>query len=192
MPTPSPEALAFLRTRRSRPAKTLTVPVPDRDDLRGLLEIALRTPDHGKLEPWRFVVLERGALLRLAAAVPAHGARAGEEEVRIEKMARQFAIAHLAVAVISSPVEAEKVPEIEQVLSAGAVCYGLLQAALAAGWGANWLTGWASHDRGFVEGELGLAPHERVAGFVHIGTETTTPPERARPDPDAITSWLSA
>ncbi len=192
MPTPSPETLAFLRTRRSRPAKTLATPVPARDALRGLLEIAVRTPDHGKLEPWRFVVLDRGALLRLAEAVPAHGARAGQEEVRIEKMARQFATAHLAVAVISSPVEAEKVPEIEQLLSAGAVCYGLLQAALAAGWGANWLTGWASHDRGFVEGELGLAPHERVAGFVHIGTETTTPPERARPDPDAITTWLSA
>ena len=192
MPTPSPEALAFLRTRRSRPAKTLTTPVPDRAALRELLEIAVRTPDHGKLEPWRFLVLDRAALLRLAEAVPAHGARAGQEEVRIEKMARQFATAHLVVAVISSPVEAEKVPEIEQVLSAGAVCYGLLQAALAAGWGANWLTGWASHDRGFVEGELGLAPHERVAGFVHIGTETAAPPERARPDPDAITSWLSA
>ncbi|MEM9250157.1 MAG: nitroreductase [Pseudomonadota bacterium] len=192
MPQPSPETLAFLRARRSRPAKTLTTPVPDRDALRPLLEIAARTPDHGKLEPWRFLVLERPALERLAAAVVPHGAQVGIEPEKIAKMERQFADAHLAVAVVSSPKPSDKIPLAEQVLSAGAACYGLLMAALAAGWGANWLTGWASHDRAFLEGSLGLAETETLAGFIHIGTETNTPPERPRPDLDAITTWVQA
>ena len=192
MPAPSPETTAFLRTRRSRPAKTLAEPVPGRDEVRALLEIAARTPDHGKLEPWRFLVLERPALLRLAEAVPPHGAMARIEPERIEKMVRQFADAHLAVAVIASPRPSDKIPQVEQQLSAGAVCYGLLIAALAAGWGANWLTGWAAHDRRFAEGALGIAEHESVAGFIHIGTETSAPPERPRPDLDAIVTWVEA
>jgi len=187
----SPETLAFLRVRRSRPAKTLATPVPARDAVADLLEIAARAPDHGKLEPWRFLVLERTALARLAAAVPGRGAALGLEAGKIDKMQRQFAQADLAVCVVASPRPSETIPEIEQLLSAGAVCYGLLAAALAAGWGANWLSGWASHDRAFVEGHLGLAPHERVAGFVHLGTETVVPPERPRPDMQAITTWVS-
>lgn len=192
MPTPSPETLEFLRARRSRPAKTLTTPVPDRAALRELLTIAARTPDHGKLEPWRFLVLERGALERLAEAVAPHGHRLGIEEEKIAKMQRQFADAHLAVAVVSSPKPSDKIPHAEQVMSAGAACYGLLMAALAAGWGANWLTGWAAHDRTFVEGSLGLGPSESLAGFIHIGTETAPPPERPRPDLDTITTWVEA
>ncbi|MEM6741865.1 MAG: nitroreductase [Pseudomonadota bacterium] len=192
MPTPSPETTAFLRARRSRPAKTLTTPVPAPDELRAMLEIAARTPDHGKLEPWRFLVLERAALQRLAEAVPPHGRQLGVAEDKIEKMVKQFADAHLAVGVISSPKPSDKIPEAEQILSAGAAAYGLLMAALAAGWGANWLTGWAAHDRGFVEGALGLSAGETVAAFIHIGTETSAPPERPRPDLDAITSWVKA
>ncbi len=192
MPTPSPETIAFLRARRSRPAKTLTTPVPDREALRPLLEIAARTPDHGKLEPWRFLVLERNALERLAEAVGPHGHRLGIEEEKIAKMQRQFADAHLAVAVVSSPRPSDKIPLAEQEMSAGAACYGLLMAALAAGWGANWLTGWAAHDRTFVEGSLGLGTGEKLAGFIHIGTETAAPPERPRPDLDAITTWVEA
>lgn len=190
MPDPNSAALDFLLTRRSRPAKTLTTPVPDRAQLRPILEAAARTPDHGKLEPWRFVVLERPALLRLARAVESFDADA-DPEARA-KMVRQFADAHLAVMVVSSPKRSAKIPEIEQILSAGAACLALLNAALAAGWGANWLTGWAVHDRGFREAHLGLAPHESVAGLVHIGTETSAPPERPRPDLDAITTWVSA
>ena len=192
MPDPNPAALDFLLTRRSRPAKTLTGPVPDRTELETLLTAAARTPDHGKLEPWRFVVLTRPALGRLGAAVPAAGARLGQEPERIEKMARQFADADLAVAVIAAPKPSDKIPEIEQVLSAGAVCLALLNAALAAGWGANWLTGWAVHDRAFVTEHLGLAPSEFVAGLIHIGTETSAPPERPRPDLSAITTWAEA
>ncbi|MDU8943013.1 nitroreductase family protein [Ovoidimarina sediminis] len=191
MPTPNPAALEFLQTRRSRPAKTLTTPVPDRAALMPLLEAAARTPDHGKLEPWRFIVLERPALLRLAAATEARGADAGIEPERIAKSVLQFSDAHLAVAVISSPKPSEKIPEIEQLLSSGAVCLALLNAALAAGWGANWLTGWMAHDPVFRREALGLSEGETVSGFIHIGTERAAPPERPRPDLGAITTWVT-
>ena len=192
MPTANPAALDFLLTRRSRPAKTLTTPVPDRATVETLLTAAARTPDHGKLEPWRFVVLGRDALTRLAAAVPARGEALGIEDEKIAKMAGQFANAELAIAVISSPKASEKIPHIEQVYSAGAVCLALLNAALAAGWGANWLSGWASHDPTFVQTHLGLSDGETVAGFIHLGTETNAPPERPRPDLAAITKWVDA
>lgn len=188
MPTPNPAALDFLLNRRSRPAKTLTAPVPDDSTLRTLLIAAARTPDHGKLEPWRFVVLRKAALSRLAQAVVAHG---GDAE-KVEKMRAQFGNADLAVMVVASPKPSEKIPQIEQIYSAGAACLALLNAALASGWGANWLSGWASHDAGFVQKHLGLAPHEKVAGFIHLGTETNAPPERPRPDLDAITTWIDA
>lgn len=192
MPDPNPAALDFLQTRRSRPAKTLTTPVPDREELRPLLKAAVRSPDHGKLEPWRLIVLERGALERLAALVEARGPALGREEAEIDKARRQYADAYLAVAVIEVPRASPKVPAIEQSYSAGAVCLSLLNAALAAGWGANWLSGWPAHDRDFVETGLGLAQGERVAGLIHIGTETAAPPERPRPDVEAIITWVKS
>ncbi|TCP41410.1 nitroreductase family protein [Rhodovulum marinum] len=189
MPEPRPEVLDFLLTRRSRPAKTLRAPAPDRDALRPILTAAARTPDHGKLEPWRFIVLERGALDRLAGLVRTRGAALGLAAEAIDKAAAAYEGSPLAVAVIAAPKPSDKIPEIEQLYSAGAVCLALVNAALAAGWGANWLSGWPSHDREFVESGLGLSPHERVAGVIHIGTETAAPPERPRPDLDAITTW---
>ena len=190
MPTPNPAALDFLLTRRSRPSKTLTTPVPDRPALMTLLTAAARTPDHGKLEPWRFIVLTRPALTRLSQMVPARGVALGIDPDKITKATDQFGNADLAIAVISSPKPTDKIPQIEQVYSAGAVCLALVNAALAAGWGANWLSGWASHDRTFITEGLRLASHETVAGFIHIGTETNPPPERPRPDLDAITTWV--
>lgn len=190
MPAPNPDALEFLLTRRSRPAKTLTGPVPDRATLRTLLVAAARSPDHGKLEPWRFIVLQGAALQRLARLAAERAPALDVAPEKIEKGVRQYADADLAVAVISCPKPSDKIPRIEQVYSAGAVCLALLNAALAAGWGANWLTGWAAHDRDFVTRGLDLAAHETVAGFIHIGTETAAPPDRPRPDTDAITQWL--
>lgn len=192
MPTPNPAALEFLQTRRSRPAKTLRLPVPSRGALLPLLTVAARSPDHGKLEPWRFIVLERGALQRLAGLVAPLGDRLGKPPEDIAKATAQYADADLAVAVIEVHKPSDKIPAIEQSQSAACVCLGLLNAALAAGWGANWLTGWASHDRGFVETGLGLAANERIAGFIHLGTETSAPPERPRPDIAAITTWRDA
>ncbi len=192
MPDPNPAALAFLETRRSRPAKTLTGPVPDRDTLKQLLTIAARTPDHGKLEPWRFLVLEKPALTRLSGTLTETGEALGQPPEKITKAVDEFGQAEMAVAVVSSPKPSEKIPEIEQTLSVGAVCMQLLNAALAAGWGANWLSGWASHDADWRERNLGLMPHESIAGIIHIGTETSAPPERPRPDIDAITEWIGA
>lgn len=190
MPAKNQAALDFLLTRRSRPAKTLTGPVPDADELHVILTAAARTPDHGKLEPWRFIVLEKAALTRLAQDVPARGAALDIAPDKIEKAVAQFATADLAVAVISSPKPSDKVPTIEQIYSAGAVCNAMVNAALAAGWGANWLSGWMSHDRTFIAQAFALAPDESVAGFIHIGTETSVPPERPRPDLAAITTWM--
>lgn len=191
MPAPNQAALDFLLTRRSRPAKTLTAPVPDKPVIEQLLTAAARTPDHGKLEPWRFIVLTKPALTRLAAMIPERGAALGIDPDKIIKARDQYANADLAVAVVCSPKPSDKIPQIEQIYSAGAVCLALVNAGLAAGWGANWLSGWPSHDRDFIRDGLGLADHETIAGLVHLGTETNTPPERPRPDLAAITTWVS-
>ena len=190
MPDPRPEVLDFLLTRRSRPAKTLREPVPDRTALMPMLTAALRVPDHGKLEPWRLIVLEGAALARLAELTEELGQGRDLPAEKAEKARRQFADADLVVAVVAAPKPSDKVPEGEQVLSAGAVCLSLLNAALASGWGANWLTGWMATDRAFLQRGLGLAEHEFVAGFIHIGSESAPPPERPRPDVAALTSWV--
>jgi len=190
MPDKNHAALDFLLTRRSRPAKTLSGPVPDRETLNTILTAAARTPDHGKLEPWRFIVLERPALARLAKLATERGHAMGLDEEKRQKGRSQFDQGQLCVAVIEVQKTSEKIPTIEQTYSAGAVCLALLNAALASGWGANWLSGWPSHDRGFVETGLGIGAHERVAGFLYLGTETARPPERPRPGLDTITTWV--
>lgn len=186
----NPAALEFLLSRRSRPAKTLVAPSPTRDELIPLLTAASRSPDHGKLEPWRFIVIEKGAMQRLAYLTEQCGRDLGKSPEDIAKARNQFDMGLLAVAVIEIQKPSPKVPAIEQTYSTGAVCLALLNAALAAGWGANWLSGWQSHDRKFCEHGLGLAENERIAGFVHIATEGAAPPERPRPDVDAITEWV--
>lgn len=190
MPDRNQAALDFLLTRRSRPAKTLTGPGPDRDTIQTILTAAARTPDHGKLEPWRFVVLEKPALNRAHALVAERGAALGLDHAKIEKEQIAYDRSPLAIVVVESPVNSEKVPAIEQTYSAGAVCLALLNAALASGWGANWLSGWASFDAGFTREAFGVGAQERVAGIIHIGTETVAPPERPRPDVPAKTIWI--
>src|SRR6056297_2866813 len=187
----TPPALAFLLSRRSCPAKTLGLPVPGRDSLLQLLTAAARCPDHGKLEPWRFIVIENKALARLGELAAARGLSLGRDEAEITKGRQQFDDGHLAVAVIEVQKPSDKIPAIEQTYSAGAVCLSLLNAALAAGWGANWLSGWPAHDPGFAAEGLGLQENERIAGLIHLGTETSAPPERPRPDLDTITTWVS-
>lgn len=191
MPNPNQAALDFLLSRRSRPHKTLTTPVPDRAALEPLLTAAARTPDHGKLEPWRFIVLEDAALSRLGALAHKRALELGHDIEKADKISFMFNNASLSVAVVASPKPSEKIPQIEQTLSAGAACLALLNASLAAGWGANWLTGWTAFDRPFLKEGLGLDEPEYVAGFIHLGTETSTPPDRPRPDLGAITTWVS-
>lgn len=185
-----PEVLDFLLTRRSRPAKMLRAPGPDDATLERLLTAAARVPDHGKLEPWRFVVLEPAALARLAELTETRGAALGMEADRIEKAAQSFRDSPLVVAVVAVERPSEKIPSFEQLLSAGAVCLSLVNAALAQGFGACWLTGWQAYDREFLAEGLALAENERIAGFVHVGTCAATPPERPRPDIAALTTRM--
>lgn len=192
MPVPNPAALEFLLTRRSRPAKTLAGPAPDRATVMQLLTAAARSPDHGKLEPWRFIVLDGAVFARLAALVEERGQALGKSPEDIAKARKDYDTATLAVVVVEVQKSSPKIPPLEQTYSAGAVCLALLNAALASGWGANWLSGWASHDRAFCTRGLDLHDHERIAGIIHIGTETSAPPERPRPDVDAITSWVTS
>ncbi|KUP93917.1 nitroreductase family protein [Tritonibacter horizontis] len=192
MLTRNDAALDFLLSRRSRPAKTLVAPAPSRAELRPLLTAAARTPDHGKLEPWRFIVVEKGAMARLAQLTEEAGERLGKPAEEIAKGRSQFDLGQLAVVVVEIQKDSPKVPALEMTYSAGAVCLALLNAALAAGWGANWLSGWMSHDRGFCEAAFDLAPHERIAGLIHIATEGAVPPDRPRPDLDALTTWVDA
>lgn len=192
MPDKNQAALDFLATRRSHPPKLLTQPVPAKAELEGLLTLAARSPDHGALVPWRFVVIEKPAMARLADLAEARARSLGKDDEGIAKGRGQFDRGNLAVVVIECPVDAEKVPYREQTLSAGAVCLSLVNAALASGWGAGWVTGWISFDRGFVEQGLGLSSDEQVAGIVHIGTYGAAPAERTRPDVTGITTWLSA
>lgn len=184
-----PDVLHFLFTRRSRPVKTLTAPVPDRDEITRLLTAAARVPDHGKLEPWRFIVLSRSALEEIANIAERHATNAGLDDAGIAKARRQFDESPLAIAVIEVQQPSTRIPAIEQSYSAGAACLSLVNAALASGWGASWLTGALSHDLAFASEALDLAPHERIAGFIHIGTGTSVPSERPRPDMTRIVTW---
>ena len=190
MPYQNDAALDFLLTRRSRPAKTLTTPVPDKEALMTILSAAARTPDHRKLEPWRFIVLGQDALASLSSVAEQRARALNYDKAGVAKACKPFLDGPLAVAVIEVQKPSEKIPAIEQTYSAGAACLGLLNAALAMGWGANWLSGWISHDRNFVTSTLDLEDNERVAGFIYIGTETSKPPERPRPDLHKIISWL--
>lgn len=192
MTEPNRAVLDFLLTRRSRPAPTLVAPWPGRAEIETILTAAARTPDHGKLEPWRFIVLGRPALARLSVLVTEIGTARGRDPADIAKLAETYARSGCAVVVVESPKPSPKIPPVEQTYSTGAVCLALLNAALASGWGANWLTGWAGYDREFLSRGLGLDEHERMAGIIHIGTATAVPPDRPRPDLAAITTWVDA
>lgn len=185
------EVLRFLLTRRSRPPKTLAAPAPGRAEIATLITAAARVPDHGKLEPWRFVVLEKPALERLADAAAVFAATHGLPEDVAAKGVGQFAQSPLCIAVVAVPRATDKVPQIEQTLSVGAACLSLVNAALAAGWGAGWLSGWVAHDLRFAAPAFDLTEGEWIAGLVYIGTETAPPPERPRPATETLITWVA-
>jgi len=181
--------LAFLATRRSGKPRDLIAPGPDADQLAQMLAIAGRTPDHGKLAPWRFVVIptERRdaftALLRESYRAERPIASRLEIEA-VEQFARQ---APTLVVALSSPRPESHIPRWEQELSAGAACMNLLHAANALGFAGGWLTGWAAYsDR--VRDAFGSAP-ERIAGFLFIGTPAKALEERPRPESDKIVRY---
>lgn len=184
--TATPQVLRFLALRRSTSAVTLAEPGPSADQLADLLRLAARAPDHGKLAPWRFVVLEGAEKAAFAARLEALAQAQGDAK-RVAKLAK-LKIPPLALVVISSPKPGD-IPEWEQVLSSGAVCTNLVHATLAMGFGANWITDWYSYDAD-ATAILGLDDGERVAGFVMIGTPREPPLERERPVLDPlVTRW---
>lgn len=183
------DPLDFLRRRRSVPSRLLGDPGPTDAQLGAMLAAAVRVPDHGKLAPWRFLRIRGGARHALGDLL-ARRARERDPEApdaAVEKDRQRFSQAPLVLAVIARLTPGHKVPEQEQLLSGGAVCFALLQAAQALGFGAQWLTGWAAYDPG-VAARLGLGPDERVLGFLHIGTAREDAPERQRPDPRTLLS----
>jgi len=175
----SPDTLAFLSRRRSASAVTLQEPGPKDEELRALLTLATRVPDHGKLAPWRFVVLSGESKKAFVARLAEVAASRPDGDQLIAKLAK-LSTPPLSVAVVSrySP---GKIPEWEQRLSAGAVCTLMLVAAQAMGYGANWITDWYAYDAEAGQ-VLGLVPDERVAGFIHLGTPSEPPLERVRPE----------
>lgn len=183
-----PQVLEFLALRRSTSAVTLAEPAPSADQLADLLRLAARAPDHGRLSPWRFIVLEGAGKAGFAERLEGLSRDRGDPTLAA-KLAK-LKTPPLAVAVVSSP-KAATIPEWEQVLSAGAVCTNLLHAALAMGFGANWITDWYSYDPD-ATAILGLAEGERVAGFVLMGTPREPPLERERPNLEPlVTRWTA-
>jgi len=184
---PESPALQALDARRSVPALQLAAPGPDRATLLRMLASAVRVPDHGKKVPFRFLSIQGDARHTLGAFL-AERSRARDlnaSVAQIEKDRLRFSHAPLIVTVIACPTPSPKVPEQEQLMTAGCVCFALLQAAQAMGFGAQWLTAWMAFDP-VVHTHLGLAQHERIAGFIHIGTPKAEVPERERPDPAAL------
>ena len=195
------DLLGALETRRSVDPAFLGEPGPNAADLARILTIAARVPDHGVLEPWRFIVVSgearAAASAALQAAYRAHtyaGFRVdnpGKAEKTLATMGVYFTRAPLAVVVVSRADPAGPKPEWDQILVSGAVCMNLITAATALGYGADWLTGWPAYDPA-AHAVLGVAAGERVAGIIHLGTATRATPERRRPDLGTmVTRWAA-
>lgn len=182
-----PPALHALDARRSVPAKQLGEPGPDAATLMRMLTSAVRVPDHGKLVPYRFLRLAGDARHSLGAFLAERALQRDPQvsPAQLDKDRQRFSHAPLIITVIASPRPSPKVPEAEQLMTAGCVCFALLQAAQALGFGAQWLTAWMAFDPA-VHAHLGLAEGEQIAGFIHIGTPKTEVPERERPDPATL------
>ncbi len=180
LPVRSQELLSRLAVRRSASAQLLTLPGPTDAEVEQMLLLGARTPDHGKLFPWRFVILGPRSRAELSEALAALGEtqnRTGKEIASLAKLANP----PLTIMVVSTPIEGHKVPVWEQQLSAGAVCMNLEHAANALGYSASWITDWYSYDPAAVA-LFGIEDSESIAGFIHVGSLTEPPLERPRPN----------
>lgn len=185
------DTLELLGRRRSVVANNMTGPGPDAEQLTELLTLAARVPDHGKLTPWRFLVFAGQARARFGRVMAERFAELNPDADRrlIDIEAGRFTRAPVVVAVVSRPAPHPKVPEWEQVLSAGAVCQNLLVAATAMGFASQWITEWYAFDD-TVRAAMGLEEHEKIAGFIYLATATEPPGERARPVlSDIVSHW---
>lgn len=184
---PMPNTIDLLKTRRSVKPMEMSGPGPSESELETILTLGARVPDHGKLAPWRFIVFEGDARSRagdiFATIFKERNLAATEDQVEVER--RKFMHAPLVIAVVSRARQHVKIPLWEQELSAGASVMNIITAANALGYVANWLTGWAAFDRDTLDA-LGLAPDEKLAGFVHIGRATRPVEDRDRPNLNEI------
>lgn len=181
--------LDFLSARKSVPLSQISYPGPDDETLMLLLKIAARAPDHGRMEPWRFMIYRGKPAIMAGEAIAALALKKkpslSDEELAREK--NRLNRAPLAIGVVSNVTDTSNIPEWEQFLSAGAVAMNLVTAATAAGFAANWVTGWFCDD---AEGRsiIGLRTHERMAGIIHIGSCDVKIPDRPRPQLDSLIS----
>lgn len=190
----------FLLTRRSSKPALLSEPGPEANQLTTILLAAARVPDHKKLVPWRFIVFEGEARRRFGERLAeicqtgeglnsSPGVPSEPSDIRLDTERGRLLRAPTVICVVSSPRTDVPVPEIEQILSAGAVCFNLCLAANALGFGTSWITEWyAFSDK--VSQTLGLSKKERIAGFIYLGTESEKQPDRDRPQlEDIVTRW---
>lgn len=183
------DVLDYLLKRRSASAKALMDPGPDDAQLETILRAAMRIPDHGRLTPWRFIIIRgenRAAFGKvLGEAYRRAHPDAIEELIEVEE--ERFLRAPVVVAVTSQVTKGHKIPEWEQMLSSGAACLNMLHATHASGFGAQWITEWPAYDE-TVKAALGLGPDDNIAGFIYIGSPKEAQAERIRPEYDDIVS----
>ena len=183
------DTIQLLATRRSAPPVQMRGPGPTAEELRQILTLAARVPDHGKLAPWRFIIFEGEGRARagdiLAEIVARREPQAEAQRLELER--GRFARAPLVIGVVSRAAPHVKIPVWEQELSAGAVCMALTVAATALGFRTAWLTEWCAYDREAMS-RFGLADSERIAGYIYIGRVDSAPEDRVRPDLDSLTT----
>ena len=179
----------FLTTRRSTVARMMDGPGPSDADLRKIMEAGMRVPDHGRLTPWRFIVIRGDARETLgnviADSFKKNNPNAIEEQIEIEQ--ERLTRAPVVIAVISRVQKEHKIPEWEQMLSSGAACQTMLIAAQSMGYAAQWLTEWYAYDDSLKEA-VGAAAQDEIAGFLYLGSGTGKLSDRARPNYDDIVS----
>jgi nitroreductase len=181
----------YLGVRRSIPAFQMCEPGPEKAEIEEILRLASRVPDHGKLAPWRFIVFRGEERARLGVELLKLALEAkpdlSEEMIQVERT--RFTRAPVVVAVVSKAGQHFKIPEWEQLMSAGALCLNIIFAANAHGWVANWLTEWFAYDdRAYPL--LGVQPGEKVAGFIHMGSTNFLAIERPRPELIDTVTWV--
>lgn len=181
----------YLNVRRSTPVLQLTEPGPDTAQIEEILRLTVRVPDHGKLAPWRFIVYRGEERQRLGEAGLRRALEKtpdlGPDQQEVERT--RFTRAPIVIAVVSTAAPHVKIPEWEQIMSAGAVCLNMLMAANAHGFAANWLTEWVSFDEALWP-DLGVAVGEKIAGFIYIGSTTFPAVERPRPELADVVTWV--
>jgi nitroreductase len=185
------DASDFLLSRRSIVVRNMASPGPTDEDLEKILRAGMRVPDHGRLTPWRFIVIRGEARDKMGQVLGEAFRMANpdciDEQVEIEE--ERFARAPVVIAVASRTVPEHKIPEWEQILSSGAACQNMLTSALGMGYAAQWITEWCAYND-HVKDALGLEANDKVAGFLYLGSRTEEPTDRQRPEyADIVSEW---